>query len=67
MTTSLVDEVNVLKLTLHGRLVGYLVGFRNGRNVLSFADTSSARRLRSNGLTELERAGFTWRTLPRYW
>lgn len=32
------DEVNVLQLTLHGRLVGYLAGFRNGRNVLSFAD-----------------------------
>ena len=32
------DEVNVLQLTLHGRLVGYLAGFNNGRNVLSFAD-----------------------------
>ena len=32
------DEMNVLKLTLHGRLVGYLAGFQNGRNVLSFAD-----------------------------
>lgn len=39
MTTGAVDEVNVLKLTLHERLVGYLAGFRNGRNVLSFADT----------------------------
>lgn len=36
-----VDEVSVLKLTLHGRLVGYLAGFRNGRNVLSFADEFS--------------------------
>ena len=26
------DEVNVLQLTLHGRLVGYLAGFRHGRN-----------------------------------
>ena len=33
-----IDEVNVLKLTLHGRLVGYLAGFQNGRNVLSFDD-----------------------------
>jgi len=33
-----VDEVNVIKLTLHGRLVGYLAGYQNGRNVLSFAD-----------------------------
>jgi serine/threonine-protein kinase HipA len=32
------DEINVLKLSLHGRLVGYLAGFQNGRNVLSFAD-----------------------------
>jgi len=32
------EEVNVLKLSLHGRLVGYLAGFQNGRNVLSFAD-----------------------------
>ena len=31
-------EVNVLQLTLHGRLVGYLAGFNNGRNVLRFAD-----------------------------
>lgn len=33
-----VDEVNVLRLTLHGRLVGYLAGFQDGRNVLIFAD-----------------------------
>lgn len=33
-----IEEVNVLKLSLHGRLVGYLAGFQNGRNVLSFAD-----------------------------
>ncbi len=33
-----IDEINVLNLTLHGRLVGYLAGFQNGRNVLSFAD-----------------------------
>jgi serine/threonine-protein kinase HipA len=38
MSTKSDDEVNVLKLTLHGRLVGYLAGFHNGRNVLSFAD-----------------------------
>jgi len=33
-----VDEMSVLELTLHGKLVGYLAGFQNGRNVLSFAD-----------------------------
>lgn len=32
------DEIQVLKLTLHGHRVGYLTGFHNGRNVLSFAD-----------------------------
>jgi serine/threonine-protein kinase HipA len=32
------NEINVLKLTLHGSLVGYLVGYQNGRNVLSFSD-----------------------------
>ena len=37
MSTNSVDEINVLKLTLHDRLVGYLAGFHNGRNVLSFA------------------------------
>lgn len=38
MSTSDIAEMNVLRLTLHGSLVGYLAGFRNGRNVLSFAD-----------------------------
>ena len=33
-----IDEIKVLKLSLHGRLVGYLAGFNNGRNVLTFAD-----------------------------
>lgn len=32
------DEINVLKLTLHGRCVAYLAGYQNGRNVLSFSD-----------------------------
>lgn len=32
------DEITVLKLSLHNRLVGYLAGYQNGRNVLSFAD-----------------------------
>ncbi len=33
-----IDEISVLKLTLHGKLVGYLAGFQNGRNILSFSD-----------------------------
>jgi serine/threonine-protein kinase HipA len=38
MNDSASEDVNVLQLTLHGGLVGHLAGFRNGRNVLSFAD-----------------------------
>ncbi len=38
MSDSRIDEINVLKLSLHERLVGYLAGFQGGRNVLSFAD-----------------------------
>lgn len=32
------NEFNVLKVTLHGREVGYLAGYHNGRNVFSFSD-----------------------------
>ena len=32
------QKVSVVKLTLHGRLVGYLTGFQGGRNVLNFVD-----------------------------
>lgn len=39
MSTDTGDEVNVLQLSIHGVLVGYLVGFKDGRNVLSIADT----------------------------
>ncbi|MCK5912450.1 MAG: HipA N-terminal domain-containing protein, partial [Desulfuromusa sp.] len=38
MNNNTTDEINLLRLTLHGRLVGYLAGFHDGRNVLSFAD-----------------------------
>lgn len=38
MSDSRFDEINVLKLSLHERLVGYLAGFQGGRNVLSFAE-----------------------------
>ncbi|WP_286239483.1 type II toxin-antitoxin system HipA family toxin [Neptuniibacter halophilus] len=38
MTDVSSDELSALKLTLHGRLVGYLAGLKNGRNVLSFSD-----------------------------
>lgn len=39
MSTDTDDEVNVLQLTIHGVLIGYHAGFKNGRNVLSIADT----------------------------
>jgi len=32
------QEVGVLQLSLHGKLVGYLAGFQNGGNVLTFAE-----------------------------
>jgi serine/threonine-protein kinase HipA len=32
------DEANVLKLTLHDRLVGYLMSFHDGRNILIFSN-----------------------------
>ena len=35
---SATEQVSVLKLALHGRVVAYLAGFEGGRNVLSFAD-----------------------------
>lgn len=38
MIRNQVDEIAVLKLTLHGHLVGYLAGFQSGRNVLTFSD-----------------------------
>lgn len=33
------DEVNVLQLSIHGVLIGYLAGFKSGRNVLSITDS----------------------------
>ncbi len=44
MNTENNGEVKVLQLTLHDRLVGYLAGFKNGRNILSFADEFKADR-----------------------
>jgi serine/threonine-protein kinase HipA len=38
MNTNSTEELSALKLTLHGKLAGYLAGFHNGRNVLSFAE-----------------------------
>ncbi len=39
-------EVRVLRLKLHGHLVGFLVGFRDGRNVLTFTEEFRADDLR---------------------
>ena len=41
------NAVNVIQLTLHGELVGYLAGYLNGRNVLIFADEFSSNAHRS--------------------
>ena len=38
MSDNRAEEVSVLRLTLHDKLVGYLAGFQGGRNVLSFAE-----------------------------
>lgn len=38
MSNNKPDEAHVLKLTLHDRLVGYLMGFHDGRNVLIFSN-----------------------------
>lgn len=51
------DNVNVLKLTLQGRLVGYLAGFQNGRNVLTFADEYKS---------DTDRPTFSLITHPRF-
>jgi len=40
------EDAIVLELTLHGELVGYLAGFQNGRNTLSFAESFSANHAR---------------------
>ena len=39
MSTDSNDEVSILQLSIHGVLVGYLAGFKNGRNVLSITDS----------------------------
>ena len=39
MSANTNDEVTVLQLSVHGVLIGYLAGYKNGRNVLSIADT----------------------------
>ncbi|ARU54345.1 HipA N-terminal domain-containing protein [Oleiphilus messinensis] len=39
MSSNTKDEVRVLGLSIHGVLIGYLAGYKNGRNVLSISDT----------------------------
>ncbi|SDZ98245.1 type II toxin-antitoxin system HipA family toxin [Alkalimonas amylolytica] len=38
MSASYAEEVKVLRLRLHNHLVGYLVGYQGGKNVLSFTE-----------------------------
>jgi len=56
MSTDSADEVNVLQLSIHGVLVGYLAGFKNGRNVLSIA--SSFKNDHGRPIFSLIGAGF---------
>lgn len=42
MTSASAVKISVLRLSLHDSLVGYLAGFQDGRNVLTFADQFSA-------------------------
>jgi len=51
------NEVNVLQITIHGVLVGYLAGFKNGRNVLSIVDEFK---------DDTERPTFSLITHPRF-
>ncbi|MEC8010539.1 MAG: type II toxin-antitoxin system HipA family toxin [Pseudomonadota bacterium] len=46
MSQGNVDKVNVLKLTLHDTLVGYLTGYIDGRNILTIADSFKSNRSR---------------------
>ncbi len=39
MTIDTSNEVNVLRISIHGVLIGYLAGFKNGRNILTIADS----------------------------
>lgn len=39
-------DVTVLGLNLHGIIVGYLAGFRDGRNILSFSPEFATNPLR---------------------
>lgn len=57
MSTAANDEVTVLQLTIHGVLVGYLAGFKDGRNVLSITDTFK---------NDPERPTFSLITHPRF-
>lgn len=46
MIMSSAEEVNVLGLTLHGVKVGYLTGYRDGRNILTFSPEFTENRSR---------------------
>lgn len=57
MSVNKVNEITVLRLTLHGKVVGYLTGFHHGRNVLNFADSFKGDR---------DRATFSLITHPHF-
>ncbi len=47
MSADVTNEVNVLKISLHDKLVGYLAGYRNGRNVFSIVEEFKSNPNRS--------------------
>lgn len=57
MISAAAVKISVLRLSLHDRLVGYLAGFQDGRNVLTFADQFSA---------DPNRPTFTLTTHPQF-
>ncbi|MCF6178107.1 MAG: type II toxin-antitoxin system HipA family toxin [Geopsychrobacter sp.] len=57
MSSNDTEEINILRLTLHGRLVGYLAGFHDGRNALNFADEFKS---------DADRPTFSLITHPRF-
>jgi hypothetical protein len=54
MTEQSIEEINFIQLTLNGYLVGYLAGFKNGRNVLTNLETILYQWLKIHLTIELE-------------
>ncbi len=57
MSSSQDNSVSFLKLVLHDQLVGYLTGYRNGKNIFNFSES-----FREN----LQRPSLSLSTLPKF-